>query len=96
MFKKVEVDILGIVENMSYFVCNNCNEKHFIFSKDGAIKESDKFNIPYLGNIPIDKRLRQQSDEGLPCYIDDPNSEISKTYLSIANKINISLNTKHS
>ena len=88
MFKKVNVDILGIVENMSYFICNNCNEKHFIFSKDGAKKEADKFKIPYLGSIPIDKRLREQSDEGKPACIDNPDGEIAKKFITIAKELN--------
>ncbi len=93
MFKKVNVDILGIVENMSYFVCNNCNEKHFIFSKEGAKREADKFGIPFLGNIPIDKKLREQSDEGKPSCIDDIKSEISEKYLTIAKNLNKSINS---
>ena len=48
MFKRVDVEILGLVENMSYFVCDKCNEKHYIFSKDGAKNEANKFQIPFL------------------------------------------------
>ena len=92
MFKKVNVDILGIVENMSYFICDNCNEKHFIFSKDGAKKEAEKFKVPFLGNIPIDKRLREQSDEGKPACIDNPDGEIAKKFISIATELNKKLN----
>ena len=88
MFKKVNVDILGIVENMSYFICDNCNEKHFIFSKDGAKKEAEKFKVPFLGNIPIDKRLREQSDEGKPACIDNPDGEIAKKFITIAKELN--------
>ena len=91
MFKRVDVDVLGLVENMSYFICNNCDEKHYIFSKDGAKNEAEKFQIPFLGDIPIDKKLRLQSDEGKPCCIDDPNGEISKKYLSIAKNLDNSL-----
>ena len=87
MFKKVDVNIIGIVENMSYFMCENCNEKHFIFSKDGAIKEANKFKVPFLGSIPINKKLRKQSDEGRPSFIDDPDSEISDIFISIAKDI---------
>ena len=92
MFKKVNVDILGIVENMSHFICDNCNEKHFIFSKDGGMKEASKFNVPFLGSIPIDKKLRMQSDQGQPCCIDDPNSNISKIYINIAKNLDLYLN----
>ena len=91
MFKKVNVDILGMVENMSYFICDNCHEKHFIFSKDGVKNEAKKFRIPFLGDIPIDKKLRLQSDDGRPCCIDDPEGEIANKFLSIANNLNNSL-----
>ncbi len=72
---------------MSYFICDNCNEKHFIFSNDGAKKEADKFQIPFLGSLPISKDLRIQSDEGRPSCIDDPNGEIAKIYIEIAKSI---------
>ena len=91
MFKRVNVEVLGLVENMSYFICDNCNEKHYIFSKDGARNEAEKFQIPFLGSIPIDKKLRVQSDEGKPCCIDEPDGEMSKRYISIAKNLNQSL-----
>tara|TARA_Y100001970_G_scaffold248706_1_gene318529 strand:+ start:2469 stop:3494 length:1026 start_codon:yes stop_codon:yes gene_type:complete len=87
MFKRVNVPILGLVENMSYFVCDTCNEKHFIFSNDGAKKEAEKFQIPFLGSLPISKDLRIQSDEGRPACIDDPDGEIAKKYIEIAQSI---------
>jgi len=91
MFKKVNVPILGLIENMSYFICDNCNEKHFIFSTEGAKKESKKFQIPFLGELPIDKELRIQSDEGKPCCIDNPKGSIAKAYIEIAKKIDQSI-----
>ena len=87
MFKRVDVDVLGLVENMSYFICENCSEKHFIFSKDGVKNEAERFKIPFLGTIPINKKLRELSDEGIPSFIDEPNSEISKKYVSIAKNL---------
>ena len=92
MFKRVEVDVIGLVENMSYFICENCNEKHYIFSKDGAKNEANKFQIPFLGDIPISKELRIQSDCGKPSCIENPESEISKKYISIAKNLNEYLN----
>ena len=92
MFKKVNVDILGIVENMSHFICDNCNQKHYIFSKDGVKKEAEEFKIPFLGEIPIDTNLRIQSDNGIPALIENPDSEISKKFISIAEKLKKSLN----
>ena len=87
MFKRVNVPLMGLVENMSYFICDNCNEKHFIFSNDGAKKEAGKFQIPFLGSLPIDKELRIQSDEGRPACIDNPTGDIAKNYFKIANNI---------
>ena len=76
---------------MSYFICDKCNEKHFIFSTEGAKKESGKFQIPFLGELPIDKDLRIQSDKGSPSCIDNPNGTIAKAYIEIAKNINQSL-----
>ncbi len=87
MFKKVNVPIIGLVENMSYFICNNCKEKHFIFSTGGAKKEAEKFQIPFLGSLEINKELRVQSDEGRPACIDKPEGDIAKQYLEIAKAI---------
>ena len=87
MFIKVKVPIIGLIENMSYFICDNCNEKHFIFSNNGARKEAENFNIKFLGALPLEKSLRIQSDEGRPCCIDDPNGSLSKKYKEIAEYI---------
>ena len=92
MFKKVDVEILGIVENMSYFICNNCNEKHFIFSKDGAKKEAEKFEVPFLGSIPINKKLRELSDQGIPSCVNDISSAVSNIYINIAKNLEENLN----
>ena len=93
MFKKVDVPILGLVENMSYFICDQCNQKHYIFANGGAKKEAENSHIPYLGELPLDKNLRIQSDEGKPTCIDDPNGNMSLSYLKIAEKIDNSLNS---
>ena len=87
MFKRVNVPVIGLVENMSYFICDNCDEKHYIFSHEGAKKEAEKFQIPFLGSLPIDKELRIQSDEGRPACIDKPEGDIAKKYLEIAKSI---------
>ena len=92
MFKKVNVPILGLVENMSYFICDQCNQKHYIFANGGAKKEAENFHIPYLGELPLDKNLRIQSDEGKPTCIDDPNGNMSLSYLNIAENIDNRLN----
>jgi len=88
MFNKVNIPILGLVENMSYFVCDKCNEKHFIFSNEGAKKEAEKNQIPFLGSLPLSKDLRIKSDKGKLLCIDDPEGEMAQVYFKIAKLIN--------
>tara|TARA_Y100000590_G_scaffold157089_1_gene180561 strand:- start:1625 stop:2662 length:1038 start_codon:yes stop_codon:yes gene_type:complete len=92
MFKKVNIPVIGIIENMSYFICNNCNERHEIFSNGGAKKEAVKFDIAFLGDLPIDISLRIKSDEGEPICISSPQSNIAKSYLSIAQNVSKKIN----
>ena len=87
MFKKVNVPILGIVENMSYFICDSCNQRHEIFSNGNVKKEAEKFKIDFLGKFPINKNLRIQSDEGRPACIADPNGDIANVFSSIAQAV---------
>jgi ATP-binding protein involved in chromosome partitioning len=87
MFNRVNVPVLGIVENMSYFICTNCNERHEIFSNGGVKKEANNLKINFLGELAIDKNLRIHSDKGLPVCISSPESNIAKTYLQIAEKV---------
>ena len=87
MFKKVNVPILGIIENMSYFECHNCNTKHEIFGNGGAKAEAEKLGVPFLNAIPLDVTLRTTSDEGNPVLHKEPNNSISKKYMEIGSKI---------
>ena len=87
MFKKVNVPILGIIENMSYFECHNCNTRHQIFGNGGAKAEAEKLAVPFLNAIPLDIILRTTSDEGNPVLHKEPNNPISKKYMEIASKI---------
>jgi ATP-binding protein involved in chromosome partitioning len=87
MFDKVMIPIVGIVENMSYFICDGCNKQHDIFSRGGAKQAADRFQIPFLGEIPITPALRQGGDEGVPILISEPNSPVSKSFLEIAAKL---------
>ena len=87
MFNKVNVPILGIVENMSYFICDSCNQRHEIFSNGNVKKEAEKFKIDFLGKFPINKNLRIQSDEGRPVCIADSNNDIANVFISIAQAV---------
>jgi ATP-binding protein involved in chromosome partitioning len=87
MFAKVEVPVLGIIENMSYFCCPNCGHRTEIFSHGGARLEAEKLNAEFLGEIPLDIRIRETSDAGTPIVIEDPGSHLSQVYMQIAARI---------
>ncbi len=74
MFNKLNVPLIGVIENMSYFVCPNCNEKHYIFGQGGAKKISDSFQIPFVGEIPLNSGIMEGSDRGKPVMITNPTS----------------------
>ena len=87
MFDKVMIPIVGMVENMSYFICDGCGKQHEIFSRGGARRAAERFNIPYLGEIPITPALREGGDQGVPILVQDPHSVVSKSFLEIAAKL---------
>lgn len=87
MFDKVMIPILGIIENMSYFMCDGCGKRHEIFSRGGAERAAERFKIPFLGEIPIISSIREGGDLGIPILVAEPNSEISKVFLEIAAKL---------
>ncbi|QSR87016.1 Mrp/NBP35 family ATP-binding protein [Candidatus Methylacidiphilum infernorum] len=87
MFKKVNVPILGIIENMSYFLCPSDNQKYDLFGCGGGKREAEKQNVPFLGEIPIEPELRISSDQGLPIVLSDPDRKTSRVFLEAAKKI---------
>ncbi len=87
MFAKVDVPVLGIVENMSYFQCPHCGERSDIFSHGGARHEAERLGIPFLGEIPLDIAIRRAGDEGKPIVLAEPASDISGYYREIAELI---------
>ena len=72
MFRKVDVPVLGIVENMSYFLCPHCGERSDIFSHGGARREAEKLGIDFLGELPLDMAIRETSDGGHPIVVAAP------------------------
>ena len=86
MFDKLGVKILGLVDNMSYFIGDD-NKKYKIFGEGGVRKTSKEFNKEFLGEIPINSEIGKTSDNGKPIVEEDPNCEISKIYINFANKI---------
>lgn len=87
MFKKVEVPILGVVENMSYFCCPNCNHRTDLFGHGGAQKEAERLNVPFLGAVPLDPVIRETSDGGRPITVTEPSGPHAKVYREIADKV---------
>ncbi|XP_077245534.1 INDH1(iron-sulfur protein required for NADH dehydrogenase) [Tasmannia lanceolata] len=87
MFRKVEVPILGLIENMSCFKCPHCGEQSYIFGSGGARRTADEMDMEFLGEIPLEVEIRKTSDEGNPIVISAPDSEASKAYSELANKV---------
>ena len=83
MFKKVNVPLLGVIENMSHFVCGHCGERTEIFSHGGGEEAAKKFEIPFLGRIPLDPAIREGGDEGKPIVVKDPQSPQTAAFVQI-------------
>lgn len=91
MFERVNVPILGVVENMAYFVCPHCGGRSEIFGHGGAHAEADKLGVPFLGEIPLNMRIREMSDAGLPILVSDPDSPQAAAYRHVANGVKAAL-----
>lgn len=87
MFKKVNVSLLGLVENMSYFVCGHCNERTDIFSFAGGERAAETLGVPFLGRIPIDPAIRAGGDAGTPIVVGDPASPQTKAFRDVASAL---------
>jgi ATP-binding protein involved in chromosome partitioning len=87
MFRKVDVPVLGIIENMSYFLCPHCGERSDIFSHGGARREADRLGTEFLGEVPLDMAIRETSDGGYPIVVSQPESAHAKTYQAIAARV---------
>ncbi len=87
MFRKVDVPVLGIIENMSVFVCPNCGHESHIFSHGGARREADRLGMEFLGEIPLDIEIRETSDGGRPVAVSKPEAPNAKAFLAIAQRV---------
>jgi ATP-binding protein involved in chromosome partitioning len=87
MFRKVDVPVLGIIENMSYFICPHCGGRTDIFAHGGARHEAERLDVPFLGEIPLDLGIRMMSDAGTPIVVADPDGPHATIYRQIATRV---------
>ncbi len=91
MFQQVRVPVLGIVENMSYFICDQCGKRHEIFRHGGGERCAKELGVPFLGALPIDPKVAIQGDAGEPIVHSDPSSPVATAYLELANAVKAQL-----
>jgi ATP-binding protein involved in chromosome partitioning len=87
MFEQVRIPVMGIVENMSYFVCDKCDKKHDIFGTDGGRYLAGKFNTELLGQLPLVQKIREAGDQGTPFVMKDNSSPVAQAFRELARKI---------
>ncbi|HMB38443.1 MAG TPA: P-loop NTPase, partial [Wenzhouxiangellaceae bacterium] len=84
MFRKVNVPVLGIVENMSLHICSECGHQEHVFGAGGGERIAQDYGVPMLGALPLDIRIREHADSGRPSVVAEPDGEIAKLYGEIA------------
>jgi ATP-binding protein involved in chromosome partitioning len=87
MFQQTRVPILGIVENMSYYICPHCNSRDYIFGEGGGKRAAEELGIPFFGEVPLDVAIRKQADIGSPIVVAMPDAPSSKVLRDIAQKV---------
>ena len=87
MFERVDVHIVGLVENMAYFICGKCGERHDIFSSGGGSRAAEELGIPFVGEIPLDPAICEGGDAGVPAVVADENSPIAMAFVDISRAI---------
>ena len=87
MFRKVDVPLLGIVENMSYFIAPDTGKRYDIFGHGGARKEAERLDVPFLGEVPLEMAIRETSDSGAPVVVSQPDGPHAKIYRDIAQRV---------
>jgi ATP-binding protein involved in chromosome partitioning len=95
MWKKVEIPVVGVIENMSYFACPKCGHHEEIFARGGGRKLAEREGLPFLGEIPVLSEVRSRGDAGKPIVLAEPESEVAKTFRGIARKIACDLSVRN-
>lgn len=94
MFEKVEVFVLGIIENMSIHICTECGHEEHIFGQGGGQSMSDEFDVDFIGALPLDKKIREEVDSGKPTVAMEPDGRISIIYREIARRVSAKLSLR--
>jgi ATP-binding protein involved in chromosome partitioning len=94
MFEKVGIPILGIVENMSLHICSNCGHEEHIFGTGGGERMGKDYDVELLGSLPLDIKIREQADSGMPTVVADPDGRVSEIYRQIARRIAVKIAEK--
>lgn len=84
MFRKVEMSVLGVVENMSTHICSSCGHEEPIFGSGGGARMAGEYDVPLLGQLPLALRIRADLDRGMPTVVADPDSDVAKAYIELA------------
>jgi ATP-binding protein involved in chromosome partitioning len=87
MYQKLNVPTLGLIENMSYFICPNCRHESDIFGKGGGERLAQHLGVPFIGQIPIYEPIRAGGDSGVPIVVADPESPAARAFLSAAEQL---------
>ena len=94
MFEQVKVPVLGIVENMSYFICDGCEKQHDIFPRGGGKRAAEQLGVPFLGEIPIEGSVSKSGDAGLPVVAAAPDSAAARAFTAMAGEVARQLATR--
>ena len=94
MFEKVQVPVLGIVENMSIHVCSQCGHEEHIFGEGGGARLAEQFDVDFLGSLPLDGRIRADTDEGKPTVVKDPDGAVARQFREVARRLAAKLSLK--
>jgi len=87
LFRKMNVRVLGVVENMSYFICDSCGKEHDIFDRGGGEKMAARLTVPFLGAIPLDPAMRKGDDAGEPIVATAPDSRVAQEFMKVARNV---------
>ena len=94
MFRKVDIPVIGVVENMSVHICSNCGHEEPLFGHGGGERIAEEYQTVILGQLPLHMTIREQTDSGLPTVVAEPDSEVARRYLDIARRVGAELSTR--